>query len=182
METTKNNKSAETTNLNDELKNEADIEEEVIGEEEISKKISDLEIKLENALKLAEERKDQLLRCGAELDNVQKRAERDKREVVKYATEKLIIKLLSVLDSLEQASSHDEGAKKIYQQLFDILKDEGLIPIPASGEKFDPYKHEALMQVKSEELDEDTVAEEFQRGYALSSKVIRFSKVAVVKR
>lgn len=182
MEATKDNKSVETKNLDDELKNEADIEEETAGKEQIADNIAHLEEKLANSLKFAEECQDQLLRCGAELDNVQKRAKRDQIEVVKYATEKLIIKLLSVLDSLEQASSHDEGAKKIYQQLFDILKDEGLIPIPANGNKFDPYKHEALMQVKSKELEEDAVAEEFQRGYTLNSKVIRFSKVAVVRR
>jgi molecular chaperone GrpE len=74
------------------------------------------------------------------------------------------------------------GTKVLYQQLLDILKGEGLAPIEAVGLKFDPYKHEAFYQLKSEELEEDTVAEEIQKGYLLNCRVIRFSKVAVAKR
>jgi molecular chaperone GrpE len=139
-------------------------------------------MQLEEASSLAAERWDQLLRCRAEMDNIQKRAAREKEDQVKYASEKLICKILPVLDSLEQASKHDEGTKVLYQQLLDILKGEGLVSIDAAGQKFDPYKHEALYQLKSEELEEDTVAEEIQKGYVLNCRVIRFSKVAVVKR
>ncbi len=67
-------------------------------------------------------------------------------------------------------------------QLLDILKGEGLMPLEAIGKKFDPYRHEAFFQVKTEELEEDTVAEEIQKGYLFNSRVIRFSKVAVAKR
>lgn len=137
---------------------------------------------LEEASSLAAERLDQLLRCRAEMDNILKRAARERGDLVKYASEKLICKILPVLDSLEQASKHDEGTKVLYQQLLDILKGEGLVPIEAVGQKFDPYKHEAFYQLKSEELEEDTVAEEIQKGYLLDCKVIRFSKVAVAKR
>jgi molecular chaperone GrpE len=131
---------------------------------------------------LAEERLDQLKRCRADLDNTLKIVTREREEHARYASEKLVSKLLCVLDSLEQASKHDEGCKALYHQLLDVLKGEGLEPITALGQKFDPYKHEALMQVKSDELDEDYVAQEIQRGYTLNSRVIRFSKVAVVKR
>lgn len=144
--------------------------------------IDELRAQLEDAECLAEERQSQLLRCRAEMDNILKRAAREKEDQVKYASEKLICKILPVLDSLEQASKHDEGTKILYQQLLDILKGEGLAPIEAVGVKFDPYKHEAFYQLKSEELEEDTVAEEIQKGYLLNCRVIRFSKVAVVKR
>ncbi|MDD1748825.1 MAG: nucleotide exchange factor GrpE [Methanothrix sp.] len=144
--------------------------------------MDELKIQLEAASSLAAERLDQLLRCRAEMDNMQKRAAREKEDQVKYASEKLISKILPVLDSLEQASKHDEGTKVLYQQLLDILKGEGLASIDAAGQKFDPYKHEALYQLKSEELEEDTVAEEIQKGYVLNCRVIRFSKVAVAKR
>jgi molecular chaperone GrpE len=137
---------------------------------------------LEEARRISDERLDQLLRCRAELDNVLKRNAREKEELAKYASERLISKLLCVLDSLEQAAKHDEGSKMLYQQFFGILKGEGLAPIEAVGCKFDPYMHEALFQVKSEDMEEDTVAQEIQRGYALNTKVIRFSKVAVAKR
>jgi molecular chaperone GrpE len=150
--------------------------------EELEAEISKLQGLLEEAQSLAEERLDQLKRCRADLDNTLKIVAREKDEHAKYASEKLISKLLCVLDSLEQASKHDEGSEVLYQQLFNILKGEGLEPIDAVGKKFDPYKHEAMMQVKSEELEEDCVAQEIQRGYTLNSRVIRFSKVAVVKQ
>lgn len=137
---------------------------------------------LEDARRLADERLDQLMRCRAEMDNILKRTVREREEQAKYASEKLICKLLCVLDSLEQAAKHDEGSKVLYQQLLDILKSEGLAPIDALGCKFDPYMHEAMFQIKSQDMEEDTVAQEVQRGYVLNSKVIRFSKVAVAKR
>jgi molecular chaperone GrpE len=147
-----------------------------------SKDTFELKKRLEEAQNLAEERLDQLLRCRADLDNILKIVAREREENARYASEKLVSKLLCVLDSLEQASKHDEGCKLLYNQLLDVLKGEGLEPITALGQKFDPYRHEALMQVKSDELDEDDVAQEIQRGYTLNSRVIRFSKVAVVKR
>jgi molecular chaperone GrpE len=148
----------------------------------LDEEISKLQGLLDEAQSLAEERLDQLKRCRADLDNTLKIVAREKDEHAKYASEKLISKLLCVLDSLEQASKHDEGSEVLYQQLLNILKGEGLEPIDAVGKKFDPYKHEAMMQVKSEELEEDCVAQEIQRGYTLNSRVIRFSKVAVVKQ
>lgn len=157
---------------------ESELQQSVDLKEEISK-LQDL---LEEAQSLAEERLDQLKRCRADLDNTLKIAAREKNEHAKYASERLISKLLCVLDSLEQASKHDKGSEVLYQQLLGILKGEGLEPIDALGKKFDPYKHEAMMQVKSEELEEDYVAQEIQRGYSLNSKVIRFSKVAVAKQ
>lgn len=152
------------------------------AEREAKATVEDLKIQLEEAQNLAKERLDQLLRSRAEMDNIQKRASREREDLVKYASERLICKILPVLDSLEQASKHDEGTRVLYQQLLDILKGEGLVPIEAVGQKFDPYKHEAFYQLKSDELEEGTVAEEIQKGYLLDCKVIRFSKVAVAKR
>ena len=137
---------------------------------------------LEEAKMVAEERMDQLLRCRAELDNTIKRAAREKEALSRYASEKLISKLLPVLDSLDQAAKQVEGMERVRKQLLDVLKTEGLEPIEAQGEKFDPYRHEALMMVESDEHDEGTVTEEVQRGYALNSRVIRFSKVLVSKK
>jgi molecular chaperone GrpE len=143
---------------------------------------SRLHRELDEAQSLAEERLVQLKRCRADLDNTLKIAAREREEYVKYASMKLVSKLLCVLDSLEQASKHDEGSKVLYQQLLNILKGEGLEPIEAVGNRFDPYRHEAVMQTRSEELEEDYISQEIQRGYTLNSRVIRFSKVAVVKR
>ena len=137
---------------------------------------------LKAALSLAEERLDQLMRCRADLDNVLKRSAREKEENIKYASEKLVCKLLPVLDSLEQAAKHDQGSNVLYMQLLSVLASEGLAPIEAMGMKFDPYRHEALYQVESEEAEEGSVVEEIQKGYLFGGHVIRFSKVAVAKR
>ena len=131
---------------------------------------------------LAEERLDLLMRCRADLDNVMKRSAREKEDNIRYASLKLVSKLLPVLDSLDVAAKHDEGSKVLYMQLLDILSGEGLMPIEAKGVRFDPYRHEALFQVTTQELEEGIVAEEIQKGYIFNSHVIRFSKVAVAKR
>ncbi len=159
---------------------EIDAPLEEIAEEELN--LEDLRKQLEDVQKLADDRLDLLLRCRADLDNVLKVTAREKEECARYASKDLICKLLPVLDSLEQASKHSEGDCVLHQQLLDILRSEGLEPIDAVGKKFDPYKHEALFQIKSDEMEEDTVAEEIQKGYMLNSRVIRFSKVAVTKR
>lgn len=144
--------------------------------------VEELRLQLTSAQGLAEERLDLLMRCRADLDNVMKRSAREKEDNVKYASEKLVLKLLPVLDSLNVAAKHDEGSKVLYMQLLDILSGEGLMPIEAKGMKFDPYRHEALFQVETKELEEGIVAEEIQKGYIFNSHVIRFSKVAVTKR
>ena len=144
-------------------------------------KIEELELQLCQARSLSEERLDLLMHCRADLDNVLRRSAREKEENVKYASEKLIAKLLPVLDSLDQAAKHDEGTKVLYAQLLGILSAEGLTTIDAVGKKFDPYQHEALFQVETGELEEGTVAEEIQKGYLFNSRVVRFSKVAVAK-
>ncbi|MFZ2184969.1 MAG: nucleotide exchange factor GrpE [Methanothrix sp.] len=144
-------------------------------------RIDELEQQLSEAQSLSEERLDQLMRCRADLDNLMKRSLREKENTVRYASEKLVHKLLPVLDSLEQAAKHDGGMNVLYMQLSGILSAEGLAPIEAVGKKFDPYRHEALFQVKRSDMEEDVVAEEIQKGYLFNSHVIRFSKVAVNK-
>lgn len=144
-------------------------------------RIDELSRQLAETQSLLEERLDQLMRCRADLDNLMKRSVREREDTVKYASQKLVHKLLPVLDSIEQAAKHDDGLKVLHMQLFSVLSSEGLIPIDAVGKKFDPYQHEALYQVNREDLDEDTVAEEIQKGYVFNSRVIRFSKVAVNK-
>ena len=137
---------------------------------------------LMEAKREVEERTDQLLRCRAELENTAKRAAREKEALSRYASEKIITKLLPVIDSLDQAAKHVEGMEKIRQQLLAVLRTEGLEPMDARGEKFDPYRHEALMMVESDQHEEGTVTEEVLRGYTLNSRPIRFSKVLVSKK
>lgn len=161
---------------------DADVRSEECAKDPDVAEVEALKGHLLEARNLADERLDLLMRCRADLDNVMKRSAKEKEDNVKYASEKLICRLLPVLDSLDQAAKHDEGTKVLYSQLIDILKAEGLMPLEAIGKKFDPYRHEALYQIKTEELEEDTVAEEIQKGYLFNSRVIRFSKVVVAKR
>jgi molecular chaperone GrpE len=164
------------------MEEDKDISSEDKENEGISgERIGELELQLSQAQSLSEERLDLLMHCRADLDNVIKRFAREKEDIVRYASEKLVYKLLPVLDSLDQAAKHDEGTRVLYAQLLNILSSEGLMPIDAVGKKFDPYQHEALFQVEREEQEEGTVAEEIQKGYLFNSRVIRFSKVAVVK-
>lgn len=147
---------------------------------------------LEITKKQLEEEKDRFLRLNAEFDNFRKRTLKDREEIIKYANEKLILELIDILESLERglenAKKTDnkdkliEGIELIYKQFKNVLEKNGLTPVIALGGRFDPYKHEAMMQTLTDEYDEGTVLEEFARGYMLNNKVIRYSKVRVSKK
>ncbi|MBI2650360.1 nucleotide exchange factor GrpE [Candidatus Woesearchaeota archaeon] len=128
---------------------------------------------------------DTLKRLQAEFENYKKWNSKEKTEFVKYAHADVISQLLPVLDSFEIALKNTsdkekfvEGIKIIYAQFHSILEAEGLKPIKATGEKFDPYRHEVLMKEESDK-PEETILEEFQKGYMLNDKVLRHSKVKV---
>jgi len=136
--------------------------------------------------------KEQLIRMQADFENYKKREEKKKREFMEYANKDLICQLLSVMDNLERAVSYSqnkehqpetirEGINGTLKEFRKILEKEGLSPIKAVGEKFDPYCHEAIMQVESDKYPEDTVIEEITKGYYLKSNVIRPSVVKVSK-
>lgn len=136
--------------------------------------------------------KEQLIRMQADFENYKKREEKKKQEFMEYAKQDLIYQLLSVIDNLERAASYtqnkehqpetiEEGIKGTLKEFRSILQKEGLKPIKAVGEKFDPHCHEAIMQVESEQYPEDTVMEEISKGYYLKSKIIRPSLVKVSK-
>ncbi|MBI2656978.1 nucleotide exchange factor GrpE [Candidatus Woesearchaeota archaeon] len=140
---------------------------------------------LEEKSKKIEELTDTLKRLQAEFENYKKWNAKEKTEFVKYAHADMIAQLLPVLDSFEIALNNTgdkekfiEGIKIIYAQLYSVLEAEGLKPIKATGERFDPYKHEALMK-ESSDKPEETILEEFQKGYMLNDRVLRHSKVKI---
>ena len=140
---------------------------------------------LEEKNQKIEELTDTLKRLQAEFENYKKWNAKEKTEFVKYAHADIIEKMLPVLDSFEMALKHTNepqkfinGMKLIYAQLHSALEAEGLRLIKTDGEKFDPYKHEVLMKEESDK-PEGTILEEFQKGYMLNDKVLRFSKVKV---
>ena len=138
-----------------------------------------------------QEQYDQMLRKIAEFDNVKKRAERRAEESSKYAVEGVMKDIIPIIDSVERAiestnESKDfdalsEGIQLIHKQLLDSLQRRNVNPIEAMGENFDPNRHEAIMHVESEEVPENAVIEEFQRGNTLHDRVVRPSMVSVSK-
>src|SRR3989344_5389038 len=144
-----------------------------------------LKKQLEENQKTIEELTDTLKRLQAEFENYKKRVDKERTEFVKYAHADIVANMLPILDSFEIALKNTadkekfaEGMKMIYAQLYSALEAEGLRPIGASGEKFDPYRHEVLLKEESDK-PEGTILEEFQKGYMLNDKVLRFSKVKV---
>lgn len=126
-------------------------------------------------------------RVKADFENYKKSVEKEKDDYKQYAMANMIEKLLPVLDTFDQAlsSAMSEEEKKglglVYSQLIDILEKEGLQPIESVGNTFDPYKHEILMQGDSDQED-DTILEEFQKGYMFKGRIMRYSKVKVAKK
>ena len=168
-----------------EQEEQPDQTEEVSQEEILQAKVAELEAA--NA-----ELKDQMLRRQAELENYRKRLIRDKEEAVQFANESLIRDILGFLDNMERAltaaknggdvNALVEGFEMTQNQLLSTLdKNWGLKAIDSVGQEFDPSLHEACMMTVDENLDKETVLEEFQKGYTLHDRVIRPSKVKIGK-
>ena len=135
--------------------------------------------------KLAAE-KDRYLRLAAEYDNYRKRCARERDGLYNDVRSDTISKLLPVYDNLERAlkqSTEDaafyKGVEMTMAQLKEILTSLGVEEIPSVGQSFDPSLHNAVMHVEDEEAGEGIIVEEFQRGFLLGDKVIRFSMVKV---
>ncbi|SCG91348.1 HSP-70 cofactor [uncultured Clostridium sp.] len=136
-----------------------------------------------------EELEDRVKRQMAEFDNFRKRTEKEKSHMYEVGARDVIEKILPVVDNFERglASVPEDqkenpvivGMDKIYNQLMTTLTDLGVEPIEAVGEEFDPNYHNAVMHVEDEELGENVVAEEFQKGYMYKDTVIRHSMVKV---
>ena len=129
---------------------------------------------------------DSLRRLKAEFDNSRKRQERDRTRILESASEKLVQELLPVLDNLDRALESEgdirEGVRVTRDQLADVLANEGLLPVASDGQPFDPNVHEAVMGQPSEDHEEGTVLQTFQRGYLLNGRAIRPAKVVVAKQ
>ena len=148
-----------------------------------------LEAELVKAKVKAEDYYGQLQRLQADFDNYRKRTQKEKIELIKYASERLVVELLPVLDNFDRAvsvakvnpdfTSFSQGVEMILRQLQTALSKEGLKAMEAVGQPFDPNLHEAVLRVASEEHPENTVVEELQKGYYLKEKVLRPCMVKV---
>lgn len=137
----------------------------------------------------AEDYKNRWVRLQADFDNFRKRVQREKEELVKYASAQLCESLLPVLDNFqfalaakdEQPEKVAEGVELIQRQLEEVLEKEGLTPVPTVGEEFNPALHEAVLVEESADYPENTVMEELRRGYLLNDRLIRPAMVKVAK-
>ena len=132
---------------------------------------------------------DQLKRTMAEFDNFRKRTEKEKSAMFEMGARDILEKILPVVDNFERGlasipedakgSSFATGMEMIYKQLVKTLEDAGVTPIEAVGKEFDPNFHNAVMHVEDENLGENVVAAELQKGYMYRNTVIRHSMVQV---
>lgn len=136
-----------------------------------------------------EELQDRLKRQMAEFDNFRKRTEKEKAAMYEIGAKDIIEKILPVLDNFERGlaavpedekgSSFAEGIEKIYKQFVKTLEDAGVETIEAVGQQFDPNLHNAVMHVEDENLGENVVAAELQKGYTYKESIVRHSMVQV---
>lgn len=153
--------------------------------------IQSLRQELETSRKKANELQDSLRRLAADFDNYKKWADKERQTTQRMAAESLIKKLLDVYESLGKAvsalnnASDNEfkgGLQLIYKELSRILKSEGLEPIESVGGRLNVNRHEVLMRKVCDDVPEDTVIEEIQKGYLLNTYVLRTAKVVVSQK
>ena len=141
------------------------------------------------ALKDALNEKDnKLKRLQADFENFRRRTNKEREEIGNVVTQELLKSLLPILDNFERAMAAEQkdseafkkGVEMIYTQLQETLKNNGLEKIETEGKKFDPNFHQAVMRVENADLEDDTIAQELQKGYIVRGKVIRPSMVQVV--
>ena len=179
------------TKYKEEQEEKEDSEEAEEEAELTSTEVAQLKKDLEAKTNLADDYLSRLKYLQADFENYKKMVVRERGMYEMCATEELIKSLLPIIDNLEIAiatskQSEDDpsfvkGIELIYANLVEVFGKEGLKSIKAVGEKFDPYKHEVLLTVLDDELPEDTIVEELEKGYVRDSKVIRTTKVKVSK-
>jgi molecular chaperone GrpE len=151
-----------------------------------AEQIAALAAELEAVRAERDEHLDSIKRLRAEFENSRKRAERERERILQSASEKLVTELLPVLDNLDRALEAEgnirEGVRSTRDQLVSVLSEEGLSPVVSDGEHFDPNVHEAVMGQPSDEYEDGTVIQTFERGYVLNGKPIRPAKVVVARR
>ncbi|HUQ90647.1 MAG TPA: nucleotide exchange factor GrpE [Bryobacteraceae bacterium] len=135
------------------------------------------------------ELQDLLMRRQAEFDNFRKRIDREKMELLEYSSLEAVNAILPIVDDFDRAikvesadREYARGMELIHQRLADSLKRLGLETVETSGQKFDPNLHHAVTKEKSDEHDEDTILEEYQKGYRFKGRILRPAMVKVSVR
>lgn len=163
-----------------------DVAQDIVA---VEHDVDELLARLQDAEAKRDEFLDDLRRLAADFDNYRKRAVRDQQLVVARGSERVVSKLLPVLDDLERAleaaEAHDEasvldGVRMTKDALAGVLASEGVEEIPTDG-AFDPHLHEALLTQPAEGVASGVVVQVVQRGYRLGDAVIRPARVVVAE-
>lgn len=176
------NEMDENIGSQDEINEENPVEEEITNNLESEEKIKLLESEVNKYKEL-------MLRKAAEFENYKRRTENDQLNLLKYAAESLVIKLLPTVDDLERSLSHmteetdvqkiKEGILLIYNKFMKVLDDQGVKKMESIGKPFDVEYHEALLQRSDDSVPPHTVIDELEIGYMYKDRVIRHAKVIV---
>lgn len=151
----------------------------------------DLAAQLAKVQEEAREIEDKMLRMAAEFENFKKRTRRERETYLKYAEEDILKELLPSVDNLERAIEQGrdtdditallEGVEMTFKGIVTALEKFGLKPLDGVGEPFDPNFHEALAMEASSEVPENSILQEFQKGYMYKDRLLRAAKVVVSK-
>jgi molecular chaperone GrpE len=171
----------------------SDVEDQEASPAASAAQLEKLTRELEQRTKEAVEANEKYLRTYADFDNYRKRMQRDLADFRKYANEQFALELLTVVDHMGLALKHagepgetvqgvQQGVELVYKQLRDALEKYGIKQFAAEGEPFDPTRHDAMMQVVTDEVPENTVVQVLQNGYLYHEKVLRHAKVGVSKK
>lgn len=168
---------------------ESKANEEETVEQNKEKLIDKTEEKIVELEAQAKEWQDKFLRKAAEFENYKRRTENDQFNLINYAAESFITKLLPVIDDFERSLQHidddnsieavKEGIKLVYEKLIKVLDEQGVKKMKVKGEPFNVDYHDALMQQKDDSVPPHTILEEIEKGYLYRDKVIRHAKVIV---
>jgi molecular chaperone GrpE len=165
-------------------------ETEVVAESgDQEERMDSLKKQLEECQAQSDNYLDQWRRAAAEFANYKKRAEREQTEVTKHCNAAVLARLLPSLDDMDRAfqnlpedlerSPWVEGMALVHRKLHTILEQEGVRPIEAEGQRFDPVLHEAITHEPNDDVPEGDIIGEVQKGYLLNDRVLRVAKVRV---
>jgi molecular chaperone GrpE len=170
--------------LDQAISKKTELERQIEYLKDDGRKLKELEEKTEKYL-------NSLVRAQADFDNYKKANQRENERYRARVKEEMLKKLIkhyedllrafNVLDLIKKGESVKKGFKMIVENFEKFLEDEGVKPMLSEGEKFDPYKHEALLVEENEEFPENTIIEELNKGYYLNNKILKPAGVKISK-
>ena len=164
---------------------EAPAEQEAVEEKD---ELTLAKEEIEGLKTQVQEKEERALRLQADFENFRRRAAKEKEELSAVVTQGILKDMLPLLDNFERAmaaeakdiDSFKQGVEMIFKQFGEVLVKNGLEHIEVEGQKFDPNFHQAVMRVENPDLEDETIAQELQKGYMVKGRVIRPSMVQVV--